>query len=159
MKKLSLIQALNQKDSDNRFLGLFKCDCGNQKVISIRNVISGKTKSCGCINKAAVESTIKYLYNRYKFKAEQKSLIFNLSLEQFKIITSQDCHYCKVKPSQKAKNNNIIYIYNGIDRKDNNIGYELNNSLPCCKVCNRAKNSMTYIEFIEYLDRICIARK
>lgn len=158
MSKLNLIKITDEKDSDDRILGLYKCDCGNEKLISIRNVLSNKTKSCGCLNKANIESTIKYLYNRYKFKAKEKGLSFNISLEQFKIITSENCHYCKIEPSQKAENNNIVYAYNGIDRKDNNVGYELENSLPCCKVCNRAKNSMKYEEFIEYLDRIFMVR-
>lgn len=27
---------------------LIKCDCGNTKIVSFSNVVSGKTKSCGC---------------------------------------------------------------------------------------------------------------
>ena len=30
---------------------LFKCDCGNEKMINIYNVEIGKTKSCGCLFK------------------------------------------------------------------------------------------------------------
>lgn len=30
--------------------GLFLCVCGNKKIIDIRNVVLGKTKSCGCYN-------------------------------------------------------------------------------------------------------------
>jgi len=29
----------------------FKCDCGNEKIISKQNVTQGKVKSCGCLNK------------------------------------------------------------------------------------------------------------
>lgn len=158
--KLLLIEITNQRDSDNRKLGLFVCDCGNKKLISYKKVSKGLTKSCGCLNKkATLESTIKYLYNRYKFKAQKKKLIFELTLEEFKDLTNSNCHYCKTKPSQKAINNNITYFYNGVDRKNNLIGYTLNNSLPCCKICNRAKNSMVYEDFIEYLNRIYNARK
>ena len=28
-----------------------KCDCGNEKVINFRNVVSGKSKSCGCTHR------------------------------------------------------------------------------------------------------------
>lgn len=30
-------------------LGLWRCDCGNEKVIRCHTVTSGKTKSCGCL--------------------------------------------------------------------------------------------------------------
>lgn len=31
---------------------LWKCDCGNEKVIPVHRVVSGKTKSCGCLLRA-----------------------------------------------------------------------------------------------------------
>lgn len=51
--KLTAIKKINDGKSDSRYL--FKCDCGKEKIILKRNVISGKTKSCGCIS---VEKTI-----------------------------------------------------------------------------------------------------
>jgi len=33
-----------------RKVALYKCDCGKEKIISVYNVASGKTKSCGCMN-------------------------------------------------------------------------------------------------------------
>ena len=30
---------------------LFRCDCGNEKIIMINSVKTGNTKSCGCLNK------------------------------------------------------------------------------------------------------------
>lgn len=45
--------------------------------------------------------------------------------------------------------------YNGIDRVNNNEGYTLLNSLSCCIICNRAKNSLSYGEFIEWVK--CLA--
>jgi hypothetical protein len=30
---------------------VFKCDCGNEKTITGRHVVSGATKSCGCLEK------------------------------------------------------------------------------------------------------------
>ncbi|MCL2855187.1 MAG: AP2 domain-containing protein [Defluviitaleaceae bacterium] len=32
----------------------FKCDCGNEKITTVRLVKSGKTKSCGCLHKESV---------------------------------------------------------------------------------------------------------
>lgn len=33
---------------------LFRCDCGNEKIITLRKVIHGETKSCGCLHKEKV---------------------------------------------------------------------------------------------------------
>jgi hypothetical protein len=42
----------------------------------------------------------------------------------------------------------------GIDRKDNTKGYVLENSLPCCYLCNRAKGDKPYEEFILWVVRL-----
>ena len=39
-------------------------------------------------------------------------------------------------------------IYNGLDRKDNNIGYSLDNCIPACHTCNRMKMDLSYDEFM-----------
>jgi hypothetical protein len=38
------------KNKSNHSLWLFKCDCGNEKILSINPVQQGHTKSCGCLN-------------------------------------------------------------------------------------------------------------
>jgi len=35
----------------NRHAGLFKCKCGKEKIIIIDNVVSGNSKTCGCVKK------------------------------------------------------------------------------------------------------------
>ena len=45
-------------------------------------------------------------------------------------------------------------IINGIDRINNDIGYTIENSLTCCKICNYAKNTMSMREFIAWLEKI-----
>lgn len=44
--------------------------------------------------------------------------------------------------------------YNGVDRKDNSIGYTIDNCVTACKLCNYAKKAMSYDNFIDWLDRI-----
>lgn len=51
-------------------------------------------------------------------------------------------------------NTNGAYTYNGIDRVDNNKGYTITNSVPCCKDCNFAKRDMTHDEFIAWVTRV-----
>jgi hypothetical protein len=44
--------------------------------------------------------------------------------------------------------------FNGIDRKNNAIGYIVGNVLPCCKLCNYAKRTMGYNEFLNWVNRV-----
>ena len=37
---------------------------------------------------------------------------------------------------------------------DNSKGYSLDNIVPCCKICNRAKSDLTYKDFIEWIRRL-----
>lgn len=38
------------KDKTGHTTWLFKCDCGNEKIITRYEVYSGRSKSCGCLN-------------------------------------------------------------------------------------------------------------
>ncbi len=105
----------------------------------------------------AGEAALNNLFGKYILRATQRGHSFNLSKEQFKEITSSNCHYCGVVPSQSAYSNGYKtsdYTYNGIDRKDNNVGYEINNVLTCCKTCNFAKRDMSYLDFINWIKRL-----
>jgi hypothetical protein len=44
--------------------------------------------------------------------------------------------------------------YNGIDRIDSNLGYEINNCIPCCGTCNYMKNTMTPKDFLKKIEII-----
>lgn len=101
------------------------------------------------------EAALNDLLYTYKFRAAKKGYEFVLTKEQFKEITSQNCHYCGCEPKHKVDRPlngkptryNGDYIYNGIDRKDNLKGYILENSIPCCKNCNSMKGDfLTYDE-------------
>ena len=142
------------------------CDCGKITIKDGAHIRKGSTKSCGCYKHRKVdrgESSFNSLYLEYKIGADKRGLDFDLTKEQFKILTKQNCHYCNVKPAQELVNRCKKlskeaqeygkYIYNGVDRKDNSIGYILENALPCCRICNRAKWTLGYDEFIEYIER------
>lgn len=45
------------------------------------------------------------------------------------------------------------YIYNGLDRLDNSMGYCKDNVVSCCKTCNRAKWTMNKEPFIAWVKR------
>ena len=91
------------------------------------------------LNDEAKKSLLRITYN-YKRSAEKREINYNLSDEETKQMIQNECFYCK-------DINNDGYL-NGIDRKDNNIGYEIDNCVTCCKMCNISKNTMDVEEFI-----------
>lgn len=84
-----------------------------------------------------------YGYTYIKSHTKRHNIDFNLSKEEFINIINQPCHYCGgFRPNIKV---------NGIDRKDNTLGYILSNCLPCCKYCNISKSDRTYEEYIAWI--------
>lgn len=144
------------------------CDCGIICTKRGSNLKQGGSTSCGCYKKEIQrkekgESGFNRLFQEYITGAQKRKLSFSLTIEEFKKLTKQNCHYCKIEAKQEKTTNNhrslesgkeySKYIYNGIDRKDNNLGYDLINCLTCCFLCNRSKGSMSYQAFMDYLDR------
>ena len=70
------------------------------------------------------------------------------------ITSSMNCFYCGQLPSREkvTRGNNGSFVYNGIDRKDNNKGYSIDNVVSCCSICNRAKHTILFNEFIQWLE-------
>jgi hypothetical protein len=138
--------------------GKFKCDCGNDIITLLTSVRSGRTSSCGCARGLPEgEAALNGLMATYKFQASKKDITFNLSKDDFVRLTSGLCHYCGVKPSNRYKHTcrtKGIYLYNGIDRLNNLIGYEPENCTSCCTRCNHAKHTMSREEFISLAYKI-----
>ena len=76
-----------------------------------------------------------------------------LSLEEYSYLTSNNCFYCRAKPSQTRKFFGDILTFNGIDRLDSNLGYEYDNCVPCCVDCNNSKMDLSYDSFIEKIGK------
>ena len=81
-------------------------------------------------------------YSVYKSAAKKRGYRFKISVAEFEDIVSEPCHYC-------GDNGKV-----GIDRKDNTLGYLLNNCLPCCAICNRAKRDLPYDVFLNHIAKI-----
>jgi len=87
-------------------------------------------------------NSLKGQYHTYKYKGNRKNK-FNLTFDEFISFNDDCCHYCGVKPKRI-----------GLDRVDNNEGYNIWNVVRCCKECNVAKNNRTVKEFINQCRRI-----
>jgi len=153
----------NAKNKDLMYV--CKCECGTEKIIRGKDLRRGATKSCGCLHNEALGNrqriaiglaTMRAVIGSYKRKAKIRGLEWNLAETQFKEITQQNCHYCGAKPNNVGKHEtkNGNYIYNGLDRINNNKGYMIDNIVPCCKHCNVAKNDMTLQEFKDWIGKV-----
>lgn len=106
-------------------------------------------------SKFVPKSACELLYNSYKGRAKFKKFPLTISLEEFNRITQENCAYCAAPPSQEfCPDEGRKYIYNGIDRIDNEAGYAISNCLPCCGVCNRMKSSHDQTYFLSHIRRI-----
>lgn len=133
------------------------CDCGKTSTIVGWAIVSGHTKSCGCLGKFSFgEGSFNRLYSNYKNSARKRKINFNLTKEEFKMLTEQNCYYCEEKPTQifKGHQNNGYYQYNGIDRQNNNEGYNIENCVACCGWCNKMKLEKTHTEFISKIKHL-----
>jgi hypothetical protein len=88
--------------------------------------------------------TIKGIYIHLKDKSMQRNIKFNIKQEDF--ITwynNQDkiCVYCKRTEKEIINDKNKKSYRLSIDRKDNNIGYTLDNIVLACYRCNMIKSA------------------
>lgn len=139
-----------------------RCDCGVIRVLPPDAL--KRVKSCGCYardgehvkNQIKPDTAFTALFSTYKRSAAKKKLEFTLSKDQLRILTSSPCAYCGCQPHtlKKTTSGYSSYVYNGIDRKNNNLGYILSNCVTCCKDCNYAKQTMTLPIFAEWVAKV-----
>lgn len=134
-------------------LWLCRCDCGVEKVIAARNLRAG-SKSCGCQEGGPRPTANRnIIMSQYKHNAKRSE--WGLTDSEFDELTASNCYYCGIIPSTVCSvSKSGVFIYNGIDRKDNSIGYIPSNVVPCCTTCNLAKRVMSYEDFMDWIKRI-----
>ena len=135
------------------------CDCGNTHYAISAELTSGHVKSCGCYRQdvkslAAGRAAFNVLCRNYKRHAKERNLAFMLTEQEFETLTKQCCKYCGAPPSQIALSRSEPYLYNGVDRVNNEIGYVPTNVVPCCGICNRAKRDLTLEQFLAWAQRL-----
>ena len=88
-------------------------------------------------------------YKVYQNNARNKDRNFDLSEDDFINMTSQPCIYC----GEYSDTYNGEW-FNGIDRIDSNLGYSLDNCVPCCAICNRMKMDLDVNNWIDKMKQI-----
>lgn len=173
--RLTVIKKLGKTEyngkSPKRTLFLCECSCGSIKEIDAGNLKKG-VKSCGCLHKEVARENgkkqrtkdgyIRHLQGECRRAAKNRGYVFELSFDDYKEIVIKDCFYCGQPPTMRNLSKVIVGIQiptNGVDRKDNTKGYTLNNSVPCCSICNRMKLDLTEEDFYKHIERIYEFRK
>ena len=147
-----------------------KCSCGNEKVIRLTDFKTGRTKSCGCMQRerAALlgkqgklpngESPTNTLFSQYRKSAETRNRQFKLNLNKFKQLITGNCYYCNTPPASVCRSRHHpdtdFVVYNGIDRKDSSKDYTNQNCVSCCANCNYAKSDMSEKDFLDLVRKI-----
>jgi hypothetical protein len=162
--RLLVIELVHEKSFRN-WQWICKCDCGVKKLVTATRLVSGHTKSCGCLRRDLLgkrqrtlrpyESSYKLLINdnanrKTKFKLE-------LSYEDYvKFTQTKNCHYCNDEILWYEYRNDHInqnFGYN-LDRLDSSKGYSKENCVVCCGICNWMKWKLGYEQFIKQVHKI-----
>jgi hypothetical protein len=137
---------------------LCRCDCGKETVVLAVCLASGYTKSCGCLAREPKlgphQAARNVVYAEYRRGARKRGLVWELSGEDFDRVTSAACFYCGTPPSTTAVRGGSRFTYSGIDRKDSGLGYTLDNTVPCCTICNRAKSNLPFDAWMAWVGRL-----
>lgn len=131
------------------------CSCGNTSIVSLSDLRRGASRGCfTCGVKTTQSKTfIPYgrVYKNYKNGAANRGLPFELSFEDAVKLFKSDCHYCKSPLSNSYSGGGSTWHYNGIDRKDNSLGYTIDNCVPCCRICNIGKAGLSYEDYLNWI--------
>lgn len=84
-----------------------------------------------------------YIHKQYKANAKHRDYEFLLTIDDFQKLITAECHYCGDSD-----------VKLGYDRINNQIGYTLENVVPCCWKCNHMKYKCTKQEWFDHMLKI-----
>jgi hypothetical protein len=160
-----------EKRSHSNVVYAFQCSCNNTREMTLGAFKQAVYPTCGrqeCkakrITKARLpheEAAWNRLYARYFSAAQAAGREFSLTRDDCIRLFRSPCMYCGRKPSKWTKNPgaNGQVCWNGIDRYYNSLGYTIENSVPCCDVCNLAKGPMDGDQFLAHIRRLAVHMK
>lgn len=86
---------------------------------------------------------VKTRLNRLKNSAKKRNIYVNLDVNKYQELVNFGCHFCG-----KSLEDENGYC---LDRVDSSKGYNIQNVVPCCKICNRAKSNMHVMDFRDWI--------
>lgn len=169
-QKFGMLEAIefSHKDSGNNAMWLWRCDCGNTKIIRGSEVARGSTISCGClVREKTRDKNVSHDLSRtaeYKAWINMKARCFNKSDMNYKEYGDRGITVCErwlnfnnfiedmgMKPTKK----------HSLDRIDNNGNYEIDNcrwATPKEQIQNRRDSKWWYIDGVKYESHLDASR-
>lgn len=115
-----------------------------QQTKNYREKNPEKQKEINAKKKVNIDTKYKY----YKREGENKGREYNLTLEESESYFLDSCYYC----GENAVKGEAL---NGIDRKNNNGNYTLDNCVTACEMCNMMKgDELNDVQFIQVCEHI-----
>ncbi|QBZ81605.1 hypothetical protein pclt_cds_1019 [Pandoravirus celtis] len=137
-KERTRIYNAQYRERNKDWLSKYKSETAKARY---RANVDGMRDKAHARNKAQ-KTTPAYRFNQCSVGARRRSLVFNITREQFDSFFYADaCFYCGV-----ARSDSVLL---GIDRYDNTIGYEAENCRPCCGKCNYIKSNIEVSAFLD----------
>lgn len=129
--------------------------CGCQKHnTSTWKSVGPKTKPWQLPSGVAARNNLEFQYKR---GAKKRSLVYELTTEEFTNLVTGECVYCGDKQVHTQKGQGKTsgdFHYTGIDRVNSSKGYTLDNCVPCCWLCNNMKSNTEESVFLEHIEKI-----
>ena len=148
--------ANDKNRNDGKYVYCKVCvkEMSRQRYLKNKDKINEQSRKWKAENKEAYRAQQKEYFNKYmrtpkgkyqeyKSGAQKRGYDWKLTLAEFKQFWQLPCTYC---------DDPIDTI--GLDRIHNDVGYELNNIVPCCSPCNVGKAGMSRQSFIERAGKI-----
>jgi len=115
----------------------------------------------------AQQSVMRVVFGEHKRRRKHGSkdyIVSTLSIIDFARLIRTQCFYCggglsnararTYGRNRKRPADGVVLEYNGLDRIDPDGGYTLENVVPCCATCNRAKLDYSQDEFYTWVTRV-----
>jgi hypothetical protein len=171
---LTTLRRLGQKRGSH--LWECRCDCGNlvqKRAVYLLKETTHRggvhNRHCGCRAKelrlagsigkvrhtrTIIEAAVAHATRAYSNSAKKRSLSWELTDTDVARLIQGACHWCGVEPTGVFTSGwGETLETQGIDRVDNTTGYTISNTVPCCLICNRAKNNLTIERWLAWRRR------
>lgn len=141
-----------------------QCDCGIIREVANGNLRNGHSNSCSCsVSKnphrvrlsrgmEPLNRRLQFIRNHYLNSARVRDIVYDLPDNLLEELSNLPCHYCGAPPSNNSHKENFQVTYQGLDRKDPDLGYLPGNVVPCCHPCNIRKGSIPYQQYRDSLE-------
>lgn len=136
--------------------------CGAVKTIDSQRIKKGGCAPCSnsLLRMPGKETTFVRCRVSWKRAAIKRGYDWELSDKDVLKLMYSPCHYCgDPGGNSTSRRGHPPVYYNGIDRKDNEKDYTIDNVVACCGTCNHAKGTMGYLTFLEWLEKITAYRR